>query len=96
MRGIRHGEEMFGLASLLAMFDAAETTDAIAAIELPDLPEDRTLRPHTWEAIRHFCNAISDIKTVRLSTSRSARAFASNRALGELQHIIDYEADLPE
>jgi len=96
VRDIRHGDEMHGLASLLALFDAAETAEQIAAIELPDLPRDRTLRPHTWEAIRRFCHVVSDTKTAQASASRTARAFATNRALGELQHIIEYEADLPE
>jgi hypothetical protein len=96
VRDIRHGEEMHGLASLLAMFDAAETAEQIAAIDIPEFPADRTLRPQTWEAIQHFCHAISDTKTVHYSTSRSARAFASNRALGELQTILEHETDLPE
>lgn len=96
VRDIPHGEEMHGLASLLAMFDTADTAEAMAAIELPDLPSDRSLRPHIWEAIRRFCNVISDTKTVQGSASRSARAFATNRALGELQHILDYQEDLPE
>lgn len=96
VRDIPHGEEMHGLASLLVMFAAADTAEAMAAIELPDLPSDRSLRPHTWEAIRRFCNVISDTKTVQGSASRSARAFATNRALGELQHILDYQEDLPE
>ncbi len=96
VRDIRHGEEMHGLASLLALFDAAETAAQMAAIELPDLPPDRTLRPQTWAAIHRFCNVIADTKTAQASASRTARAFATNRALGELQHIIEYEADLPE
>ncbi|MEO1068985.1 MAG: ATP-binding protein [Cyanobacteria bacterium J06638_6] len=96
MRDIRHGEEMHGVASLLAMFEAAETAKEIAAIKLPDFPSDRTLRPRTWDAIRRFCNAISDAKTVEVGSSRSARAFATNRALGEVQHIIEYAEDLPE
>ncbi len=93
---IRHGEEMHGLASLLGLFDAAKTTEQTAAIDLPELPLNRTLRPQTWEVIRRFYHVISDTKTVYFSTSRSARAFASNRALGELQHILEHEADLPE
>ncbi|PSR18374.1 ATP-binding protein [filamentous cyanobacterium CCP3] len=87
---------MHGLASLLALFDAAETAEQIAAIELPNLPQDRTLRPQTWDAIRRFYHVISDTKTAQDSASRAARAFATNRALGELQRIIENEADLPE
>ncbi len=96
VRNIRHGGEMYGLASLLALFEAAENAEQIAAIELPELPPDRTLRPQTWEAIRRFYHVISDTKTAQASVSRAARAFATNRALGELQHILEYEADLPE
>ena len=96
VRDIRHGEEMHGLASLLALFDAAETAEQIAAIDLPDLPADRTLRPQTWAAINRFCNVVADTKTAQASASRTARAFATNRALGELQYIIDHPADLPE
>ena len=93
---IRHGKEMHGLASLLALFDAAETAEQIAAIDLPELPADRTLRPQSWEAIRRFYHVVSDTKTAQASASRAARAFATNRALGELQRIIEDEADLPE
>jgi hypothetical protein len=96
VRDIRHGDEMHGLASLLALFDATKTAEQIAAIDLPNLPEDLTLRPNSWEAIRRFCHVVSDTKTVQASASRSARAFATNRALGELQHILAYEADLPK
>jgi hypothetical protein len=96
VRNIRHGEEMHGLASLLALFDAAETAEQIAAIELPDLPADRTLRPQTWAAINRFCNVVADTKTAQASASRTARAFATARALGEMQHIIDHPDDLPE
>jgi hypothetical protein len=96
VRDIRHGKEMHGLASLLAMFDAAETAKQIASIELPEFPASCTLRPQTWEAICRFCHAISDTKTVQASAARSARAFASNRALGELQNILEHEADIPE
>ena len=93
---IRHGEEMHSLASILTMFEASKNAGQIAAIELPEFPLDCTLRPQTWEAIRCFCHAISDTKTVQASAARSARAFASNRALGELQHILENKADLPE
>ena len=96
VRDIRHGEEMHGLASLLALFDAAETAEQIAAIDLPDLPPDRTLRPQTWAAIHRFYHVISDTKTAQASASRTACAFATNRALGEMQHIIDHPGDLPE
>jgi hypothetical protein len=96
VRDIRHGDEMHGLASLLALFDTAETVEQIAAIELPDLPRDRTLRPQTWEAIRRFYHVISDTKTAQASASSAARAFAAIRAIGDLQQIIDNEAELPE
>jgi hypothetical protein len=90
VRDIRHGEEMYGLASLLALFNAAETAEQIAAIELLELPPDRTLRPQTWEAIDRLYQVISDTKTAQ------ARAFATVHALGKLQHIIDHPTDLPE
>jgi hypothetical protein len=96
VRDIRHGDEMHGLASLLALFDAAETAEQIAAIDITDLPSDRTLRPQTWAAINRFYHVVADTKTAQASASRTARAFATNRALGELQHIIDHPADLPE
>lgn len=91
-----YGEEMHALASGLAMFEAAQDTAAIAAIETPDFPPAPLLRPVTWQAMQRFCNVISDTKTVVGSVSRTARAFASNRALGELKHILDYVEELPE
>ncbi|NMF81865.1 ATP-binding protein [Nodosilinea sp. P-1105] len=87
---------MYGLAWLLARFDAARMVKEIAAIELPELPQDCTFRSQTWAAIHRFYQVVKDTKTVQISASRTARAFATNRALGELQHIIENEADLPE
>ncbi|MEL6763017.1 MAG: ATP-binding protein, partial [Cyanobacteria bacterium J06607_6] len=54
------------------------------------------LRPITWKAMQRFCNVVSDAKSVANSVSRTSRAFASNRALGELKHILDYVDEVPE
>ena len=96
VKELPYGPEMHTLAISLALFEAAETVADIAAIEAPNYPPDPLLRPVTWKAMQRFCNVISDTKTVVGSVSRTSRAFASNRALGELKHILDYVDEVPE
>lgn len=96
VRDYLYGEEMHALATGLGIFEAAQNTAEIAAIEPPDFPNSPSLHAATWRAMQRFCNVISDTKTVTGSVSRTARAFASNRALGELKHILDYVEEVPE
>jgi hypothetical protein len=91
-----YGQEMFALANTLALFQKAVTVSEIATIEVSEFPTEPVLRPVTWQAMQRFCHVVSDTKTVVGSVSRTSKAFASNRALGELQHILDYVDDLPE
>ena len=96
VRDCLYGQEMHTLAISLTMFQAAETVSSIATIEVPNYPQNPLLRPITWKAMQRFCNVVSDAKSVANSVSRTSRAFASNRALGELKHILDYVDEVPE
>lgn len=96
VRELLYGQEMYALAVSLALFSEAKTVSEIATIDVPDYPKDPLLRPVTWKAMQRFCNVVSDTKTVVGSVSRTSKAFASNRALGELKHILDYVDEVPE
>ncbi|PSN19507.1 ATPase [filamentous cyanobacterium CCP5] len=96
VRNRLYGGEMHSLSIGLALFKSAKSAAEIAEVELIDFPENPVLRPVTWNAMQRFCNVVSDTRTVVDSVSRTARAFASNRALGELTHILDYVDEVPE
>jgi hypothetical protein len=54
------------------------------------------LRPNTWQAINSCDRVIADAKVIQNSTSRASRAFALNRAIGELLQILDNPETIPE
>jgi len=56
----------------------------------------RLLRPGTWKTIASLRRVVEDVLVVQRSTSRSARAFALNRALGELTDILNKADTLPQ
>ncbi|MEM9769729.1 MAG: ATP-binding protein, partial [Cyanobacteria bacterium P01_D01_bin.71] len=62
---------------------------------VPEFPAEPRLRNVTWRAMQRFCHVVSDTKTVVESVSRTSKAFASNRALGELKHILNHVAEVP-
>ncbi|RZM81950.1 TIR domain-containing protein [Leptolyngbya iicbica] len=90
-----HGAEKFTMMSILAQFQQAKTASEIAALGINKFPID-LLHPITWKAMQRFGHVISDTKTAAGSASRTSKAFSSNRALGELQNILDYIDDVPE
>jgi Cdc6-like AAA superfamily ATPase len=96
VRSLPYGEEMFTLAQILATFHHAEEPTTIAALQIPAFPEKSFLRPVTWEMIVSLRRVVEDVQVVQRSVSRSARAFALNRALGELTDILDRADTLPQ
>jgi AAA+ ATPase superfamily predicted ATPase len=94
-----HGREMQTLADTLTRCDLSSSENPqnlalVAAISLPAIPPTPHLRPASWYVIASFHRIIADIQVVNISTSRSARSFALNRALGELDRILKQPENL--
>jgi hypothetical protein len=99
VRSLPNGEEMYTLAQTIAIFHQAENFSAIANInpETRNFPtSEPLLRPNTWQAINSCDRVIADAKVIQNSTSRASRAFALNRAIGELLQILDNPETIPE
>ena len=96
VRSLPYGEEMYTLAQTLALCQTAKNRQQIITIQLPQFPPKPYLRPTTWEAINSFKRVIEDTKVTQQGSSRTARSFALNRAIGELRSIIDQQKNLPE
>lgn len=87
---------MFNLAQILTLFNTAEDPNSIANLQIPIFLEEPLLQPITWEAIARLCRVIEDTRIVQRSVSRSVRALALNRALGELKAVLDNANTLPK
>ena len=96
IRTLPHGDEMFALAHTLSVFQGAQDPSAIAALQVSTFPPDPLFRPRTWQALTRLRRVIEDVQMVQRSASRAARAFALNRALGELKTVLDHGDTLPE
>ena len=94
-RSLLYGEEIFTLAQILEVFQSAKEVDKINQIELLPLPSQPLLRSDSWETIASLYRVVEDIQLVQRSVSRATRAFALNRALGELKNILDHPNSLP-
>jgi hypothetical protein len=89
VRFLPHGEEMFTLAQTLTTFQGIKDPAAIATLRVPT-PKQKPLRPATWKTLATLQRVIEDIQVIQRSVSRSARAFALNRAMGEVGELIDF------
>ncbi len=96
VRSLNYGLEMYILTQTLFNFDRAKNLNNIATLQIPNFPIERLLRPETWKAIASLRRVAEDIKVIRDSSSRSARAFALSRAIGELKSLRDKYYILPE
>lgn len=94
VKDLPYGSEMLLLATIL---DRAQVSDLqqIATLNLPPTPHPPLLRPESWNAIAAIRRASEDIRVVCNAASRTARAFASNRALGDLNSILESPDTLP-
>jgi hypothetical protein len=90
-----YGKEMQALADTLDRCNLSNPSPSlIAVITLPLIPPTPHLRPANWLAIDRFRIIIKDIKIIQSSISPSARSFALNRALAELDNIIKHPDNL--
>jgi hypothetical protein len=87
---------MFTLAQILTDFHQTAELAEIASLKLPASPNPPLLRGTTWEAIASLRRVIADVQVVQNSLSRSARSLALNRALGELETILDRPDIIPQ
>ena len=96
VRSLLYGEEVYTLAKTLAVFQPATELNQIAGLNVPVSPQDNLLRPDTWQVLSSLVQVVEDIKSIQHSVSRTAKAFALNRAIGELTGIINTPNILPE
>ena len=102
VRQLLYGEEMYCLAESLAAFSQEKKITAIALIQIEAFnlnslpPQEKLLRPATWQAITRLYQAISEVGAVKKSASATARSLALNRAQGELQKILEEQGKLPQ
>ncbi len=96
VRDLLYGEEMYILAYSLTQFQAVENPDDIANIELLNYSSEEALRPKTWEVIDNLREVIKDIQLVQGGTSKAARSLALNRAIGQLNTILDQSNIIPQ
>ena len=95
VRELLYGEEMFTLAQILTFYQTRELAE-ITSLKLPSSPNPPLLRETTWQAIASLQRVIADVQLVQYSVSRSVRSFALNRALGELETILDSPDIIPQ
>jgi hypothetical protein len=96
VRSLLYGEEIYILAATLAEFKEVKELDSIANLEIPTLPTSGLLRPTTWQILDRFVKVIEDVKIINRSVSRVSRSSALNRALGELETILNTADTLPK
>ena len=96
VRSLLYGEEVYTLAKTLAIFQPATELDRIANLDVPIFPQDNLLRPETWQVLSSLKRVVEDVRSVQHSVSRTAKALASNRAIGELTAILDAPEIIPE
>ena len=90
-----YGEEMLSLSHTLKHCQTCDTLTDIAALTFQSPPPEPQLRPTTWGAITQLRRASEDIRVVQQAASKSARAYASNRALNSITTLLDNPKTIP-
>ena len=96
VRSLLYGEEVYILAKTLAIFHPVQKLEQIASLEIPVFPQDNLLRPITWKTLTNLRRVVKDIETIQNSVSRTTKALASNRAIGELTSTLNNSQTIPE
>lgn len=91
-----YGKEMFALAGNLRLLNESTSIPLIAEVKLFAVPNEPLLRPSTWQAIASLSRVVQDVRVVEHSVSRSVRAIALNRGLGELKNLLETADTLPK
>ena len=95
VENIPYGYEMRVLTQTLRYCYNCKNLSEIAETSFPSFPATPHLRPQTWQAITQLYRSSEDIRVVQQAASKSARAYASNRALSSLTQILSNIALLP-
>ena len=95
VRSLLYGEEVYILAKTLAIFHPAQELDRIASLDIPAFPQQDLLRPITWEILNNLRQVVEEVRAIQHSVSRTTKALALNRAIGELTSILD-APEIPE
>lgn len=95
VRSLLYGEEVYTLAKTLAIFHPAQELEQIASLDVPAFPQDILLRPESWQALSSLTRVVEEVKAIQQSVSRTTKALALNRAIGELTTVLD-RPEIPE
>jgi hypothetical protein len=95
VRSLLYGEEMYTLANILSKFSTAKDVTSIATLNIPVFPADPHLHPTTWQTLNSLRRVVEDVQLIERGTNRLARSSALNRAIGELQEIININSETP-
>lgn len=96
IRPLLYGEEMLLLTQTLAHFYEAEDLAAIAFLPLLNIPQKPLLRPASWEAIACLYNVVHDARVAQRTLSTATRSFYLNRALENLNNLLEQTLILPQ
>jgi hypothetical protein len=80
----------------LRLLNESTSIPLIAEVKLFAVPNEPLLRPSTWQAIASLSRVVEDVRVVEHSVSRSVRAIALNRGLGELKNLLETADTLPQ
>ncbi len=89
VRSILYGEEMYAIANILSQFLIAKDLETIAKLNIETFPPEPYLQPTTWETLKILCSVVEDIQLIQRGSNRLIRSSALNRAIGNLQEIIN-------
>ncbi|MEG4966520.1 ATP-binding protein [Microcoleus sp. B6-A1] len=96
LRSLPYVKEMWLITLTLSELLNANNLNDISAIKTYIFTVEYWRRPATGKAIASFYRIVEDIKIIQKSSSRSARAFALSRALGELKNLREQPDDVPQ
>ena len=109
LREINHGEEIYQLVRLLRIFSHPKDLRSLlklstitsyiqtkASTYLTNLePISKSLRTPAWITVSKLALVLEEISIIHLSTSRSKRSFALNRAFGKIDEVLSYINEKP-
>ncbi len=95
VRSIPYGEEIFVLYNILVIINYRKEIEIFNNINLPNLPPEPYLYPTIWTAINKLYQVITEIQNINNNPSPVLRSLALNRAISELNEILENAGNLP-
>ncbi len=100
VRGLPYGEELYRLASALALAHRVISLEDMAMLasspSFAPYAAGELLRPESWAALERLRRAAQEVVAAEKSVSRVARSLALIRALGELTALLDELDSIPQ